>query len=223
MARLFEAQVSKIIESKKRLNIILSHYHLDHVIGLSYLAGLGPGKSVRLFAPGAPFVEARAEDAVNKLLNPPLFSLSFEQYPVDTELVPVNNSELRINSHVFQFIKLNHPGGSMGIRINDDICYITDTSVDQSYADFISGCGYLMHEVWVTKAEAEVHEKEYSGHSVLEDVVALAARARVKNLIPVHFHPRWSEETLLGNLKKLNNDNVAIIPATDGKIIICDN
>jgi ribonuclease BN (tRNA processing enzyme) len=223
MARLFEAQVSKIIESKKRINIILSHYHLDHVIGLSYLPGLRPGKAVRLFAPGEPFVEVRAEDAVNKLLNPPLFSLSFGHYPFETELIPVMNSELRINGHVFQFAKLNHPGGSMGIRIDDDICYITDTSMDQSYTDFISGCGYLMHEVWMTKEEAKDNSKGSSGHSVLEDVVALAARAKARNLIPIHFHPTWSEEMLLSNLRKFNNDKVTIIPATDGKIITCDN
>jgi ribonuclease BN (tRNA processing enzyme) len=54
-------------------------------------------------------------------------------------------------------------------------------------------------------------------------VVALAARAKARNLIPIHFHPKWSEEMLLSNLRKFDNGKVTIIPATDGKIITCDN
>ena len=223
ISRLFEPQISEIIKSKKRLNIFLSHYHLDHIIGLSYLPGLLPTRPIRLFAPSKPYVEVEAEDAVNKLLNPPLFSLSFKNYPGNTELIPVIDSEIRINGYLFQFIKLSHPGGSMGIRIDDNICYITDTSMDQQYADFISGCGYLLHEVWMTKEEAEEKGKGASGHSVLEDVIELSVNAGVKNLIPIHLHPKWSEEMLLNNIRMFQNEKVNIIPVTDGKMIVCEN
>lgn len=223
IARMFEPQISEMIKSKKRLNVILSHYHLDHVIGLSYLPGLWPTKPIRLFAPSQPYVEVKAEDAVNKLLNPPLFSLSFENYPNKTELIPVFKSELRINGYLFQFIKLNHPGGSMGIKIDDKICYITDTFVNQEYVDFVSGCEYLLHEVWMTKEEAKENRRGGSGHSFLEDVVELSVKAKVRNMIPIHLHPKWSEEMLLNNLRMVQNEKVNIIPATDGKTIICEN
>jgi ribonuclease BN (tRNA processing enzyme) len=220
ISRLFEPQISEIIKSKKRLNIFLSHYHLDHIIGLSYIPGLWPTKPLRLFAPSKPYVEVKAEDAVNKLLNPPLFSLSFDNYPDKTDLIPVFNSELRINGYLFQFIKLNHPGGSMGIRIDDKICYITDTFVNQEYVDFISGCEYLLHEVWMTKEEAKESSKG-AGHSVLEDVIELSVKAKVRNMIPIHLHPKWSEEMLFNNLRIFQNEKVNIIPATDRKIITC--
>jgi len=223
ISRLFEPQISEIIKSKKRLNIFLSHYHLDHIIGLSYLPGLLPTKPVRLFAPSKPYVEVEAEDAVNKLLNPPLFSVSFENYPDKTELIPVINPELRVNNYLFQFIKLHHPGGSMGIKIEDKICYITDTFVNQEYVDFVSGCKYLLHEVWMTKEEAKEGGKGASGHSVLEDVVELSVNAEVKNLIPIHLHPKWSEEMLLSNLEMFGDERVNIIPVADGKIITCEN
>jgi ribonuclease BN (tRNA processing enzyme) len=95
--------------------------------------------------------------------------------------------------------------------------------MDQQYADFISGCGYLLHEAWMTKAEAEGEGKGASGHSVLEDVVELSAKAKVKNLIPVHFHPKWSEEMLLSNLRMFQKAKINIIPVTDGKMILCEN
>jgi len=223
ISRMLEPQISKIIKSKKRINIFLSHYHLDHIIGLSYLPGLWPTKPIRLFAPSKPYVEVKAEDAVNKLLNPPLFSLSFGNYPNKTELIPVSSSELRINGYLFQFIKLSHPGGSMGIKIDNKICYITDTFVNQEYVDFVWGCEYLLHEVWMSKEEAKKSRKGASGHSVLEDVIELSVKAKVKNVIPIHLHPKWSEEMLLDNLRMFQNGKVNIIPVTDGKMIVCEN
>jgi len=223
MSRLLEPEILEIIKSKKRLNIILSHYHLDHIIGLSYLPGLWPSKPIRLFAPSKPYVDFKAEDAVNRLLNPPLFSLSFKNYPNKKDLIPISNSEITINGHLFQFIKLNHPGGSMGIRIDDDICYITDTFVNEGYIDFISGCKYLLHEIWMTREEVKENEKGASGHSVLEDVIELSVKAKVRNMIPIHLNPKWSEEKLLSNLRMFYNDQFTIIPATDGKIITSEN
>jgi len=220
ISRLIEPEVSEIISAKKNINIILSHYHLDHMIGLSYLPGLWPSKSIRLFAPSKPYVDVKAEDAVNKLLNPPLFSLSFSNYPnKKNELIPITGSQLTINGHTFRFTKLNHPGGSMGMRIDDAICYITDTCVNEKYIDFISGCEHLLHEIWMTREEVKKNEKGASGHSVLEDVIALSVKANIKKLIPIHLHPKWSEEVFLNNLRISQNEDVAVIPLTDGMMI----
>lgn len=221
ISRFSEPEVLEIIKAKKRLNIILSHYHLDHIIGLSYLPGLWPTKPIRLFAPSKPYVDCKAEDALNRLLNPPLFSLPFKNYPNKKDVIPVSDSELSINGHLVKFIGLDHPGGSMGIRIDNDICYITDTSVNEGYIDFIAGCKYLLHEIWLTREEAKEDEKLAAGHSVLEDVIGLSSKANVKNMIPIHLNPKWSEEMLLSNLRMFNNDKVAVIPATDGTTITC--
>jgi len=221
ISRLLEPEVLEIIKSKKRLNIILSHYHLDHIIGLSYLPGLWPTKPIRLFAPDKPYVDFKAEDAVNRLLNPPLFQLPFKNYPNKKDLIPVSDSELTINGYLVKFIRLDHPGGSMGIRI-DDICYITDTYVNQGYIDFIAGCEYLLHEIWLTREEAKENEKWATGHSVLEDVIELSVKAKVRNMIPIHLNPKWSEEMLLSNLRMFYSDKFTIIPATDGKTITCE-
>jgi ribonuclease BN (tRNA processing enzyme) len=216
MSRFLEPQVLEIMKSKNRLNIILSHFHLDHTIGLSYLPTLWPVKPIRVFAPSKPYIDFDAGDALNKLLNPPLFSLPFENYPNKKDLIPVCEPELRINGYLFQFIKLNHPGGSMGIRIEDDICYITDTFVNEEYVDFVSGCEYLLHEIWMTRAEAKNSAKGASGHSILEDVIDLSVRAKVKNMIPIHLQPKWSEEVFLNNLRISQNGDVNIVPLTDG-------
>ncbi|MGD2114802.1 MAG: MBL fold metallo-hydrolase, partial [Acidobacteriota bacterium] len=37
VARLLEPRVRELLEGVEQLDVILSHFHLDHVIGLSYL------------------------------------------------------------------------------------------------------------------------------------------------------------------------------------------
>jgi ribonuclease BN (tRNA processing enzyme) len=73
----------------------------------------------------------------------------------------------------------------------------------------------------MTKEEAKETKNGASGHSVLEDVIELSVKAKVRNLIPIHLQPKWSEEMLLNNLSMFQNKKVNIIPVTDGKTIIC--
>ena len=40
LARLLEPQVAARLPEDGPLDIVLTHYHLDHVVGLSYLPGL---------------------------------------------------------------------------------------------------------------------------------------------------------------------------------------
>src|SRR5262245_34682861 len=73
VARLLDSHVADVLASYENLNIILSHYHLDHIIGLSYLAGIRRKMAVSIYAPTTPFVESNPETALRLLLRPPLF------------------------------------------------------------------------------------------------------------------------------------------------------
>ncbi len=216
LARLLEPGIAELLSSKKRLNIILSHYHLDHVIGLTYLPGVWRDKPTRLFAPSRPHVDAEAVEAVDKLLNPPLFSLPFDQYPGPSELVPVVETGLEIGLHTIEFFGLQHPGGSMGIKIDKRISYITDTVSSERYHDFISGSEYLLHEIWMTREEARSNPMEASRHSTVEDVIDLARTCGVKNLIPIHFHPTWTDEKIASSFAGLGDKNTKIILPLEG-------
>ncbi len=219
VARLFEPRIAGLLSGKSQINIILSHYHLDHVAGLPYLAGILPRRPIRLYAPGPPYVDFHPNIAIGKLLEPPLFSLSFNEFPSSTSIVPISESDPKtIAGHSMSFLRLAHDGGSMGIRIDDRIAYLTDTPVKEEYGPFVAGCQCLLHDVWMTRAEANNYPGKSMRHSVLEDVVDFSIKNGVKVLMAVHLNPNWDEKTLQSLSRQVRRKDIKIVIPREGKV-----
>ncbi len=189
LGRLIEPEVRAQLEDVERLDILLTHYHLDHVVGLSFLPGVWSGRAVRIFAPSPPLTQGGSE-ALDRLISPPLFPVGFSRWPLAVEIVPYSSSRLEIGGLTLTLRAQKHPGGSVGVRIDDRLAYITDTVMDRGTAPFVSGVGTLLHEVWLTDEEAEQDDAGRVGHSAAGAVAELARAARVGRLVPVHHHPR---------------------------------
>lgn len=189
LARLLEPRVAAALPPGDRLDIVLTHYHLDHVVGLSYLPGLARNRRVRIFAPAAPLTESGPE-ALERLIAPPLFPVRFEAWPMPVEIVPYAGPELVVGRFELRVRAQRHPGGSAGLRLDDRLAYLTDTVVDPASAEFVAGVDTLLHEVWLTAEEAGTEDAGRTGHSAAPGVADLARRAEVGRLMPVHHHPR---------------------------------
>jgi len=219
MARLLERPVMELLRPYDCLNIILSHYHLDHVVGLSYLPGMWTRGCVRIYAPGQPFVQAVPEEALNQLLHPPLFSLTLHEFPVPIEVVELTQESLQIGDLTIQLRAQDHPGGSVGIRIADVIAYITDTIADQATQVFAQGVELLLHEVWLTDAEASYNPVERSMHSYASAVAQIAMRAGVRQLMPVHHHPKRSDADIRRLARSIEKQaGIEVIVPQEGKV-----
>jgi len=188
----------------ERLDIFLTHAHLDHVIGLTHLLDLLPADVL-----AATTVHGRPEKlaAVREhLFAEPLFPVSppfrFEQLK--------NGCPLPSGGRLSCF-PLSHPGGSLGFRLdwpNRSLAYVTDTTAapDAAYLDQIRGVNVLVHEAYFdedTRGRAEL-----TGHSSLPNVARLAARAQVGRLVLVHVNPQLprDEEIDVGRAKSIFNN-----------------
>jgi ribonuclease BN (tRNA processing enzyme) len=174
-----EPTIIDLLQPYDCLNIILSHYHLDHVVGLSYLPGTWMRGVVRIYAPGRPFVETEPDQALGRLLQPPLFPRRFEDFQTPVEVVRIKSGFLKIGNMSMQLRGQNHPGGSVGVRIGDAIAYVTDTPVEETTQTFVQGVKLLLHEVWLTDEEAEQDEAEREKHSYVSGVAEIAEHAKV--------------------------------------------
>ncbi len=195
VSRLLEPAISALLPPGRRLDVLLTHYHLDHVVGLSYLLGLAADRTIRIHAP-APPLTASGPEGIVRLLSPPLFPLPIERWPMPVELVPYSGPELQIGALRLHLRHQTHPGGSVGVRIGDALAYITDTVIDPATIDFVRGVKLLLHEVWLTAAEAEETDPAPTGHSDAGAVADLARAAGVGRLWVVHHHPRRSASDL---------------------------
>ena len=193
------------------LDIFLSHAHLDHVVGLTYLLDVlwqKPMRHVRVWG------EQEKLDAVrNHLFSPNIFPVT---PPFEMRALP-ESVELSDGARITNF-PLIHPGGAVGYRLDvgdQSLAYVTDTTakLDAEYIDKIRGVDVLLHECYFPDGWEE--QAELTGHSCLTPVAQVAAAADVGLLLLVHINP-LAEAPELPGLDEARNIFPAIEIGEDG-------
>ncbi len=172
------------------LDIFLTHSHLDHVIGLTFLFDilhLRPVERVTVHG------ERAKLDAVQRHL------FAEELFPARVpaefrEIAP--QVELAGGGSLTHF-PLNHPGGALGFRLDwpdRSLAYVTDTTAqpEADYLEKIRGVDLLLHECYFTDEFGEWAAK--TGHSCATPVVRLARAADVGQLVLVHINPLVTDD-----------------------------
>ncbi len=178
------------------VDVLLSHAHVDHTIGLTYyldvardaarpgtLADTPGGLTHRFRLHGAP----RHLEAVRSgLFGGPLFPL-----PCPFEMRPVE-AEFTLGLATVRPVALPHPGGSTAYRISHpalagDLAYVTDTRAPAVPRGFVAGVRTLVHECNFTDDLRELAEA--SLHSTVSEVLALSWESGAARTVLVHHNP----------------------------------
>lgn len=215
VSRLSEPAVQELLRPYPNLEVVLSHYHLDHIAGLSYLPAVWPRGGVRIHAPAPPLVDAEPEEALDRLLAPPLFPSSWRSFGVAVEAL--RGERARIANWEARLWRQAHPGGSVGLRLGDDVAYLTDTAADLNVAPMLTGVRLLLHELWT--ADDQAGEAAAKGHSHFSAVAELVRRSGVRALMLVHHHPSRSPEeieSLAGAMAR--QTGVKVLPGLEGQV-----
>jgi ribonuclease Z len=188
------------------LDIFLTHSHLDHVIGLSFLFDILHERQVdRVTVHGA----AEKIAAVQQhLFAPDLFPAR-----VPAEFRTLAERVTLPDGGVLSHFPLEHPGGTLGFRLDwpdRSMAYVTDTvaAPGADYIEKIRGVDVLLHECYFTDEHAEWAET--TGHSCATPVVQLARAAGVGRLVLVHINPLADDDGLY-ELEKMRS----VFPATE--------
>jgi ribonuclease BN (tRNA processing enzyme) len=178
----------------KTLDIFLTHAHLDHVVGLTFLLGIAPRSKLERIAVHG---EAEKLGAIREHLYTPLL------FPVapNFDLVPLRKEEPLLQSGKLTHFPLVHPGGTVGFRLDwpdRSLAYVTDTTATNAcpYLEAIRGVDVLLHECYFADEQAELAAK--TGHSHTSAVARLAKEAGVGTLVLVHIAPHSSERDPIG-------------------------
>lgn len=207
-------RAGKLIQTDE-LHILLSHTHLDHVIGLTFLFDiLHQNESTRVFVHLA---EEKIPSVRDHLFQNDLFPVLPE-----FEFVPFGPKPLTFaDGSRLTTIPLIHPGGSIGFRIDwpdRSMAYITDTvaAADADYVRAIRGVETLIHECYFPDGWEE--KGELTGHSCLTPVAQVARQAQVQRLYLVHTNPLDEDGRLL-DLSTVKSIISEISIAADNQII----
>ena len=184
-------RVQETIKSAN-LDIFLTHAHLDHICGLTFLLVpmlRGDMERVRVFGTANTLQAVRTHLLANELF--PVMP-DFEWHVLGDGVPLPDNGKLT-------WTALDHPGGSVGFRLDwegKSLAYITDTTAPGSYADFVRGVDMLIHECYFPDDMADWAEK--TGHSSSTNVAELARAAQIKRLYIVHVDPQRPDDDPIG-------------------------
>lgn len=193
-------------EGVKNITVIVSHFHLDHVMGLPFFKPLwNPDVTITFYSP-APEGQMTLEQILReKLFCPPLFPIPFEKIPATCVFKTFGAGESMTLSGgaTLDSLALNHPGTATGYRLRQSgksFCYITDHEHTPDYKegpllDFVHGTDLMVFDTMFTPCDYAIH-KDW-GHSSWQAAVEVAQKASVKKLALFHVSPDYDDEMLL--------------------------
>jgi ribonuclease BN (tRNA processing enzyme) len=169
-----------LLDGVGRIDVVLSHFHLDHVAGLTYLPAVAADVELTIWAPGHLLLGATSREVLETVVGAPFLSVSLTEFAQVAEIVDGTQQVSRWT--VEARVQPRHPGGSVGYRLGDLLAYCTDTAPDPDCASFVQGAALLVHEAWT--ASSPTHE-----HSSAASAAETAAEAAVERLVLSHVHP----------------------------------
>ncbi|MCR5090377.1 MAG: MBL fold metallo-hydrolase [Oscillospiraceae bacterium] len=202
--------------------ILLSHLHLDHVIGLGMYTRLSQcGKITYLFLPADTTEEAR--QLLNSLYMPPWWPLRLERYAgelrTDCLQFPLQVGSIRVDG-----IPGNHPGGCFVFRLSCEgkvLVYATDyehtAAGTASLQSFVQGADLLLYDAQYSREQYE--RKKGFGHSTAEEGIALKDSCGVKNLLLIHHDPHTTDADLLEREARIGRGDVLFARAGERIVI----
>jgi phosphoribosyl 1,2-cyclic phosphodiesterase len=216
----------------KRLDILLTHLHVDHVEGLGMFAPIWDADTgLHLWGPPSPV--ASLDERIATYFSPPLFPVHLSEVPARTSFHDAPDGEWRLGSALLRSEPILHPGPTVGYRIEADgkiLTYMTDhepalgTDLETASLEWISGSGLsfgadlLIHDCQYTVEEYET--RVGFGHSSTDDVAAFAEKSKVDRLVLFHHDPMHADDQLdamrAGVLKRWDVEPERCLLAADG-------
>ena len=203
----------------KRIDILLTHLHLDHIQGLGFFNPFfDPTLDVHIWGPASKANSLHAR--LSRYLSPPLFPVLLRDLPCKMTLHEIDNSSFEIGPFKIESRFLIHPGPTVGFRVSNGrsvFTYIPD------HEPALGANGMIPDKKWLSgfdlavNADLLLHDAQYSyleyitkrgwGHSSMDDATKFASMTGVKRLLLTHHDPSHSDDQLNELLADLKNRN----------------
>jgi ribonuclease BN (tRNA processing enzyme) len=192
----------------KRVDILLTHLHMDHIQGLPFFAPLRrPGPEIHIWGPASTTLSLSAR--LQKYLSPPLFPVNVRELAADLHFHELPADVIEIGEFTIRAELIIHPNPTIGYRIQCEdaaVTYLPDHEPALGARDFpldadwtsgnslAEGSDLLIHDTQYT--EQEYQSRVGFGHSSIRQAFLFAKMTQVKHFAPFHYDPTHTDDAL---------------------------
>ena len=199
---------AQIPPTTTRVDVLLTHLHMDHIQGLGFFGPLyDPKVDVHIWGPATSVLTLEAR--LSRYLSPPLFPVHLRHLPCVTchevPRPPFAVGPFRIHTSL-----VCHPGPTVGYRIEAKEGVATYLSDHEPALGLIKGrwpapdwiSGYDL----AVNADLLIHDAQYTddeyqrcvgwGHSTYRHAFEFACQVGAKRIVPFHHDPSHNDEML---------------------------
>ena len=222
------------IPDNKRVDILLTHLHMDHIQGLGFFTPLfDPSAEVHIWGPATSTISLRAR--LGRFFSPPLFPVYFRNLTCKLFLHEIEESQFNIGPFTVHSSYVIHPGPTIGLRIensNRAIAYMPDHEPALGSKGLLKDVKWLSGSSLASGADLLLHDAQYTaeeyanrlgwGHSSMEDAIEFARLNGVKHLLLTHHDPHHTDKQLATFFKSLKEnipDGLTFEMAVEGMTI----
>ena len=218
-------------EAIRHLNVILTHYHWDHISGLPFFVpAFLPGWKIDFYGPADN--PGELEYHIAQQMKAPYFPVETETWLADIAYHTPHQKIVEIGALRISSFTVFHPGTTYGYRIEvggkvivyapDNELWFIHQSIEQRKDEFDEDERKLLEEMkeeqkwrgieFMDEVDILIHDAQYTpddytrkrgwGHSCYIDTINSAIDAKVKRLYLFSHDPSYDDETLDGLLEK---------------------
>ena len=175
-----------LLQGRRHVDVLLSHFHIDHICGLPYLTELDHTE-LTIHGPGAALYDTPTAQLLARVFSPPIM-------PIRPEDLGVGIAELPVGETAFGGVPVRtrrqdrHTNPTLGFRFGDALAWCTDTADDEGTVDFARGARVLAHDAWGPPPAP--------GHAEPAAAARIATAAGVLAFVLIHVPPAADEADL---------------------------
>jgi phosphoribosyl 1,2-cyclic phosphodiesterase len=217
--------------SVHRVDILLTHLHMDHIQGLGFFAPLhNPNTEVHVWGPASTTATLRTR--LMRYLSPPLFPVHLRDLRCQLHVHEVPCGDFAVGEFRIASALVCHPGPTVAYRIatpRGTVAYFPDHEPALGVEEFpiaeqwtsgyaiADGVDLLIHDAQYSRDEYDDHVGW--GHSSVEHAFQFAAVAKVKHLVPFHHDPAHDDnqvDQLLAAATTAARPSFTVTPGAEG-------
>lgn len=183
------------------VNILLTHLHIDHIMGLGYFKPFyNPECTINIWGPAGSSKSLLKR--LRRYFSPPFFPVRLNELPAKINIIEIDNSIIHIDRFIIKSEYICHPGPTVGYRCELDesvVAFMPDHEPSLGSSNFPNIPEWCSGYNIAKDADLLFHDSQYNseeyerrigwGHSAVNDALDFATLSNVKKMILFHHDP----------------------------------